>query len=138
MKPNLRSILMLVTALVLAGAIFHQAKEMHRLRAVIAELTSLPSKGAAISTATNPQLADFEELRQEAAELNRLRADVAQLRREKTETSALEARIDKLAADVSAILRNLDRRSESTAFIDGLYRPEPNTSPLVLQASFFA
>jgi hypothetical protein len=129
--------LVLVAALVAAGAMFRQEREMHRLRSMIAELSSLSSKGAPISTVTNPLPADFEQLRREAAEVNRLRAEVAQLRREKVETSALQARIDKLAADVSVILRSLDRTSEST-FIGGFNHPDPDTSPLALQASSFA
>ena len=75
MKPNTRIILVLAAALVVAGVVFRQEKEMYRLRKVIAELTSLPTEGAAIPTVTNPPPADIEELSREAAEVHRLRAD---------------------------------------------------------------
>src|SRR6266404_7703439 len=105
MKPNLRVKLVVAAALVVAGVVFRQGKEMYRLRAVIAELTSLPREGVAISTVTNPLPADIEELRREAAEVHRLRAENTQLRRENVEMSA---RIDKLALD-------LNHRSDSIA-----------------------
>jgi hypothetical protein len=128
MKPNLRVILGVAAALVIAGVVFRQAKEMDRLRAVIAELTSLPREGAAISTVTNPLPADIEELRREAAEVHRLRAEITQLRREKVESKALQARIDKLTLD-------LNQRSDS---IDIFGDYAPPASPLVLQASSLA
>lgn len=132
MKPNIRIILVLAAALVVAGVVFRQEKEMYRLRAVIAGLTSLPREGAAVSTVTNSPPADIEELRREAAEVHRLRAEITQLRRE---TSALQARIDK---DLSAILGNLNQRSDSVADIGDFNHPAPSTSPLVLQASSLA
>ena len=119
---------MVAAALVVAGVVFRQAKEMDRLRAVIAELTSLPREGAAISTVTNPLPADIEELRREAAEVHRLRAEITQLRREKVESKALQARIDKLTLD-------LNQRSGS---IDIFGDYDPPASPLVLQASSLA
>jgi hypothetical protein len=128
MKPSIRVMLVLVAALVVAGVVFRQAKEMDRLRAVIAELTSLPREGAAISTVTNPLPADIEELRREAAEVHRLRAEITQLRREKVESKALQARIDKLTLD-------LNQRSDS---IDIFGDYDPPASPLVLQASSLA
>jgi hypothetical protein len=128
MKPNIRVMLAVAAALVVAGVVFRQAKEMDRLRAVIAELTSLPREGAAISTVTNPLPADIEELRREAAEVHRLRAEITQLRREKVESKALQARIDKLALD-------LNQRSDS---IDIFGDYDPSASPLVLQASSLA
>jgi len=132
MKPNIRVMLVLAAALVVvAGVVFRQEKEMDPLRAVIAELTSLPREGAAISTVTNPPPADIEELRREAAEVHRLRAEITQLRREKVETSALQARIDKLALD-------LNQRSDSIAVFGDFDHPAPNASPLVLQASSLA
>lgn len=94
---------------------------MGRLRVVIAEITNL--KGAAVSTVTNPLPADSEELRREVAEVHRLRAEVAQLRREKLDETALEAKIDKRAADISAILRNPDPTSASIPLSDG-FDPE--------------
>jgi hypothetical protein len=134
MKPNTRVILVLAAAFVVAGLLFRQEKEMYRLRAAIAELTSLPRDGAAISTATNPLSADIEELRSEAAEVQRLRAEITQLRREKVETSALQARMDKLALDVSAILGILNEGSDSVAGLDDFNHPTSNKSPLVSQA----
>jgi hypothetical protein len=131
MKPNIRVILVLASALVVAGVVFRQQKEMHRLRTVIAELTSLPREGAAISTATNPLPADIEELSREAAEVHRLRAEITQLRREKVETNALQARIDKLVLDVN-------QRSDYAAIFGDFDHPAPSTSPLVLQASSLA
>src|SRR5437867_4510232 len=138
MKPNIRVMLVVAAALVVAGVVFRQQREMYRLRTVIAEFTSLPREGAAISTVTNPLPADIEELRREAAEIHRLRAEITQLRREKVETSALQARIDKLALEISAILGNLNQRSDSVAAIGDFNHPAPNTSPLVLQASSLA
>jgi len=131
MKPNIRVMLVLPAALVVAGVVFRQEKEMYRLRAVIAGLTSLPREGAAISTVTNPLHADIEELRREAAEVHRLRAEITQLRREKVETKALQAKIDKLALD-------LNQRSDSIAVFGDFDHPAPSTSPLVLQASSLA
>jgi len=84
MKPNLRVLLVLAAALVAAGAVFRQEKEMYRLRAMIAELKSHPTEAVA-----NPLAADFEELRREAAEIHSLRAEITQLRREKVETSSV-------------------------------------------------
>src|SRR5262245_49508477 len=109
--PNLRTILVLgaVAALVVAGVVFRQEKEMGRLRAEIAELTSHRSDGV---VGTNPLPADIEELRPEASEVQRLRAEIAQLRRETMETSAaIQARVDKVAMEVSAISANFSRRS---------------------------
>ena len=125
---HIRVMLVLATALVVAGVVFRQEKEMYRLRAVIAELTSLPREGAAISTVTNPPPADIEELRREAAEVHRLRAEITQLRRENVEMSA---RIDKLAPD-------LNQRSDFIAVFGDFDPPAPSTSPLVLQASSLA
>jgi len=116
----------LVAALVLAGIVFRQEMEMRRMRAGIAELTSLPREGSAMSTATNSLPADIEELRREIAEAHGLRAEIAQLRRQQVETSA---RMDKLALEVSAMLGNLNPWSDSVA---------PNASPLVSQASSLA
>src|SRR5204863_6010638 len=118
----------LAAALLVAGAAFRQEREMYRLRTVIAEFTSLPREGAAISTLTNALPADIEELRREAAEIHRLRAEITQLRREKVETSALQTRIDKLALD-------LNQRSDS---IDIFGDFDPPASPLVLQAGSLA
>src|SRR5689334_3265410 len=73
MKPNIRVMLVLAAALVVAGVVFRQETEMYRLRAVIAELTGLPREGAVTSTVTNPPPADIEALRREAAEVHRLR-----------------------------------------------------------------
>jgi hypothetical protein len=98
---------------------------------VIAELTSLPREGAAISTVTNPLPADIEELRREAAEVHRLRAEITQLHREKVESKALQARIDKLAFD-------LNQRSDSISVFGDFDYPAPSASPLVLQANFLA
>src|SRR6266850_5631209 len=131
MKRNIRDILVLAAALVVAGVVFRQEKELDRLRAVIAELASLPREGAAIPTVTNPLPAEIEELRREAAEVHRLRAEITQLRREKVETSALQARIDKLALD-------LNQRSDSIAVFGDFDHPATNASPLVLQASSLA
>ena len=104
--------LVLVAALVAAGAMFRQEMEIHRLRMAVAELTSISSEGSSVlSTATNHDPADVGELRREAAEVQRLRAEVAQLLREKVETSALQASIDKLAVQVSAISGNFNRTS---------------------------
>jgi hypothetical protein len=128
MKPNIRVMLVVAAALVLAGVVFRQAKEMYRLRAVIAELTSLPGEGSAISTVTNPLPADIEELRRAAAEVHRLRAEVTQLQREKAESKALQARIDKLPLD-------LNQRSDSMDIFGDF---DPPASPLVLQASSLA
>ena len=128
MKPNIRVMLVLSAALVVAGVVFRQEKEMRRLRAVIAELTSPPTEGAAISTVDNPLPADIEELRREVAEVHRLRAEITQLRREKAESKALQARIDKLTLD-------LNQRSDS---IDIFGDYDPPASPLVLQASSLA
>ena len=121
--------LVLAAALVVAGVVFRQGKEIYRLRAVIAELTSPPTEGAAISTISNPLPANIEELRREAAEVHRLRAEIAQLRREKVETSALQARIDKLALD-------LNQWSDSIAIFGDFDHPAP--TPLVLEASSLA
>ena len=133
MKPNLRVMLVLAAALIVAGAVFRQEKEMYRLRAAIAALTSPPRE--TISTVTDPLPADIEELSRVAAEVHRLRAELTQLRQEKVETSALQARIDKLASDVSAILENLNQRSDFLAAIGDFNHPAPSTSPLALQAS---
>jgi hypothetical protein len=133
MKPNVRSMLVLAAALVVAGVVFRQGKEIHRLRAMIAELTSPPTEGAAISTITNPLPADIEELRREAAEAHRLRAEVAQLRREKVEPEALQAKIDKLTLDLN---QRSDSKRLDSVDIFGDY--DPPTSPLVLQASSLA
>lgn len=119
---------MLAASLVVAGVVFRQGKEIYRLRAVIAELTSPPTEGAAISTVRNPLPADIEELRREAAEVHRLRAEITQLHRQKVESEALQARIDKLTLD-------LNQRSDSIN-IFGDY--DPPASPLVLQASSLA
>ena len=121
MKPNIRVMIVLAAALVVAGVVFRQEMEMYRLRAVIAELTGLPREGAAISTVTNPLPADIEELRREAAKVHRLRAEITQLRREKVETSALQARIDKLALD-------LNQRSDSIAVFGDFIRHHPPVS----------
>ena len=138
MKPIIRAMFVLAAALIVAGAVFRQEKEMSRLRAVIAELTSLPRDGAAILTVTNPLPADIEELRREAAEVHHLRAEITQLHREKVETNALQAKIDKMALDISAILGNLNQRSDSVAVIGDFNHPASSTSPLVLQASSLA
>jgi len=125
---------MLVAALVVAGAVFRQHKEMYQLRTAVAELTNLRSEGAAvISTVTNPLHANMEELRQEPAEVQRLRVEVAQLRREKVETSALQASIDKLAAEVAAI-----RRIFNPGFDPIFNNPASSASPLVSQAASLA
>jgi hypothetical protein len=128
MKPNIRVMLVLAAALVVAGVVFRQGKEIYRLRAVIAELTIPPTEEAAISTITNPLPADIEELRREAAEVHRLRAEITQLRREKVETGALQARIDKLTLD-------LNQRSDAIDIFGDYDLP---ASPLVLQASGLA
>jgi hypothetical protein len=128
MKPNIRVLLALVAGLLVAGVVFHQQKEMHRLRAVIAELTNLSREETAISMASTPLPADIEELRRQAAEVHRLRAEITQLRRRNVEASALQARIDKLTLD-------LDQRPDS---IDIFGDYAPPASPLVLQASSLA
>jgi hypothetical protein len=115
---------MLAAALFVAGVVFRQENEVDRLRAVIAELTSLPREGAAISTLTKPLPADLEELRREVIEVHRLRAEITQLRREKVESTALQARIDKLALD-------FNQGSDS---IDIFGDFDPPATPLVLQA----
>ena len=115
---------MLVAVLVVAGVLFHQEKEMSRLRAMIAELTSVPREGAD-TLATNSLPADFEELRQAAAEIHSLRAELAQLRLEKVDTTALQARIDKLAQEV-AYANN------------GAANRRPDTSSVVSQAATMA
>src|SRR5262249_1654048 len=94
MKPNIRVLLALVAALLVAGVVLHQQKEIYRLRAELTELTNLPSKEAAIPAAANPLPADIEELRGQAAEVHRLRAEITQLRREKVEASALQTGIN--------------------------------------------
>src|SRR5206468_10744387 len=102
MTANLRTMLVLVAALVVAGAVFRQEKELRRLRTAVSELTSLQSKSrAVISTVTNPLPSDIEELRRDTAEVQHLRAEIAQLRREKMEASALQASIDELALGVA-------------------------------------
>src|SRR5262245_53127253 len=107
---NLRTMLVLVAALVVAGAVVRQEREMYRLRTAIAELTNLRSeRAAAISTVTNPLPVDTEDLRREPVEVQRLRAEVAQLRREKVERSELQASIDKLAVEVAAMRGILNR-----------------------------
>lgn len=128
MKTDFRVMLVLAAALVAAGVVFRQGKEIYRLRAVIAELTSFPTEEGTISTAANPLPADFEKLRLEAAEFHRLRAEVTQLRRENLESKALQARIDKLALD-------LKQRSD---FIDAFDPSTPTTSPVILEASSLA
>ncbi|HYG34764.1 MAG TPA: hypothetical protein VEC99_08275 [Clostridia bacterium] len=139
MITNLRPLLLLMAALVIAGALFRQEKEIRRLRAAIAELTSIRSKGAAgISSVANPFPADIEELRREAAEAQRLRAEIAQLRREKVEISALQASIDKLVVEVSAIRGNLNHSSGHPAIIGDFDHPASNASALVSQASALA
>jgi hypothetical protein len=124
MKPNVRITVVLAAALVVAGGVFRQEREIHRLRAVVTELTSPSTKGAAISTVTNPLPADIEELRRKAAEVHRLRAEVTQLRREKVESKALQAKIDKLKLDLNQSSDSID--------IFGDY--DPPASPLVSQA----
>src|SRR5215470_7191359 len=122
MKPNIRVLLALAAALLVAGVVFHQQKEMHRLRAVIADLTNLPREETANLVATNPLPADIEELRRQAAEVHRLRAEITQLRREKVEASALQARINKPTPD-------LNHRSDYTGDFDDFDPFEPNASP---------
>lgn len=95
MKTKVLVLLVLATALILAGFLFRQEREEKRLRAVIAELMSLPRVGPAASIVTNPLPAEIAKLRREAAEVHRLRAEVTQLRREKVEMSALLAKIEK-------------------------------------------
>lgn len=104
---------MLAAALVVAGVVFRQEKEMYRLRAVIAGLTSLPSGEPAISTFTNLLPADIEVVRREAAEVHRLRAEITQLRREKVETSALQARIDNQRSDSVAVVLQASSLAQS-------------------------
>jgi hypothetical protein len=115
----------MAAALVVAGVLFRQAKEMDRLRGAIAELKNLPTEGAAVSTITNPLPTEVEELRREFAEVHRLRAELTQ---EKVERSALQARVDKLIMD-------LNQRSDYIAVFD---RPASRPSPLALQASSLA
>jgi hypothetical protein len=119
--------LVLAAALVVVGVVFRQEKELNRLRAVIAELTSLPREGTAIWTFTNPLPTDIEELRREAADVHRLRAEITQLRRAKVESKALHSKIDNLALDLS---------EKDSIEIFGAFNPPP--SPLVLQASSLA
>jgi hypothetical protein len=138
MKPNTLTIFMLAVALLVAAAIFRQEREVYRLRAAIAELTRLPMEEAAASKANNPLPADNEELRREADEVHRLRSEIVQLRREKEEAGALQAKVDELARDLSAIRGNLQQRSDSVAVIGGFNAPAPNASPMVLQASSLA
>jgi hypothetical protein len=127
MKPSIRVIFVLAAALVV-GVVFRQAKEMERLRVVIAELTSLAREGGAISTGANPLPADIEQMRREAAEVHRLRAEIAQLYREKAESKVIRARIDAAALD-------LNQRSDSFDMFSDF---NPPASPLVLQASALA
>ncbi len=131
MKTNIRVVLLLVAALAVAAAMFRQEKEMDRLRVKMAELSSLPMEGVPNSPAANPMAADFEELRRAVAAIHALKAEVTQLRREKVETSALEARIDKLASNVSAMIENFDRRAD---VIGGPHYSTPNTSTSLLHA----
>jgi hypothetical protein len=122
--------------LVVAGAMFRQEMEMHRLRTAIAKLSITRSEAArVISTVANPISAEIEEPRREASEVRRLRGEVAQLRREKIDLSALQTRIEELAAEVSAIP---GRRSGSIAVIDGFDRPTSKASPVVAQATSLA
>jgi hypothetical protein len=75
MKPNIQVLLVLLAALVVAGVLFRQEKEMHQLRSAVAELNSHWREGTAVnSTDTNALPADIEDLRREAAEVPRLRA----------------------------------------------------------------
>ena len=131
---------MLLAALVVAGVVFRQEKEMYRLRSAMAELTSSRrDEAAVISTAANPVPADIEELRREAAEVQRLRAEVAQLRREQLETNAaLQAHINKLAAEMSAISTDVGRGSGVTDIFGDFSRPAAKASPVVSQAASLA
>jgi hypothetical protein len=140
MKPNIRTILVLLAALVVAGVVFRQEKEMCRLRSAIAELTgNRNDEATGISTAGNPLLADIDELRREAAEAQRLRAEIVQLRREQVETSAaLQAHTDKLAVELSAISTKGDRKSGLTDIFGDFNRPAANASPVVSQAASLA
>jgi len=110
MKPSIRFLLLLAAVLIVAAAVFRQEKEIYRLRGVIAELASVPKEAV-----TNPLLAEIEELRRDADEVHRLRDEVAHLRREQVETSALQAKIDNLALQMSAILRNFNQSTDSAA-----------------------
>jgi hypothetical protein len=111
----------------MAGLLFRQEKEMRRLRATIAELTA--KENPAASTLPNPP-ADFEELHRAAAEIQNVRAEIAQLRREQVDTTALQARIDKLALDVATIVRILDRKPNYSRDSD-----ESRLPPQVTQSS---
>src|SRR5438045_6735816 len=102
MTTNLRTMLVLLAALVVAGAVFRQEMEMHRLRTAIAELSNTRSEAAGVSaTVTNPTSAEIEE--QDVSAVRRLRGEVAQLRREKIDMSDLQAKIKELAAEISAL-----------------------------------
>jgi hypothetical protein len=91
-----------------------QAREIHLLRKVIVELTSLPSGEETVNPPIiAPLPPNVEKLRLDAAEVHRLRAEVAKLSGEKVETDALQARNERLALELSAILRNANRASDS-------------------------
>jgi hypothetical protein len=127
--------LMVTAAFVVAWAMFRQEREILRLRTAIAELSSSRGEATAvIPMATNPLPAEIEELSRELTEVRRLRGEIDQLRREKVDTTALQASIDKLAAEVSAISENLNGRSGRAAIIGGSRHLSSNASSLVSQA----
>lgn len=103
--------IMLAAALVVAGVLLHQEREIYRLRAAIAEFAGAPREGSTSSTVTHPQPVDIEEVRREAREVHRLVAEITQLDRENINVSALQKRIDRLSLEVSAILGSLDPKS---------------------------
>ena len=134
MTANVRTTLLVVAALVAAGAAFRQQSELHRLRTAVAELANLRSdQGTPVSTVPNPLPSDTEELRREPGEIQRLRAELTQLRREKVEMSALQASIEKLAAEVVAIRKIVN--AGSGPIVDS---PASGSSPLVSRAASLA
>ncbi|HYG22607.1 MAG TPA: hypothetical protein VEH04_07495 [Verrucomicrobiae bacterium] len=128
MNRNHEIILLFLAALIVAGATFRQERETHKLRRAIAELTSdRIDEIAAVPADNHMQPADMEAVRRELGEVLRLRAEVAQLRQEKVETAALQASIEKLTADISAIA------VRSPQLMDFIV-PSSNVAPQVSQA----
>src|SRR5262245_24126443 len=136
MIKNYRTILVLVAALLAAGVAICQQIQILRLRMAIAQLTNIQSRQSApIHNYTNPFPADIEELRRAAAELPHLRAEVVRLRSEVEGTNALQASVEKLAREVSAISQN---SSDKHGPIDLLDRPSSDESSLVSKATALA
>lgn len=134
---NLRTVLALLTAFTVIGALIFQQRELSRLRVAIGEFPSLRSPQRASSSESDALPTNIDELRQEASEVHRLRAEVAQLRREKAEMSALQASVDKLAMEFAAAPEMLNHSSGSMAIVGSGFRTA-NRSALVEKASSLA